>query len=218
MDLAGVDRLHAIVGASYGGMVALAFASLYPHRVEKLVVISAAHASHPMATALRAMQRRVVALGISTERGREALTIARGIAMTTYRTAEEFADRFSQPAETSPNSPFPVEDYLIQCGERFASSFTPARFMSLSLSLDLHNVNPEDIHVPATLVSVDSDTLVPPWQMRELARRLGGPTRLVELQSRFGHDAFLKEPAAMSRVISASLNYRAPSLEQGALQ
>src|SRR4051812_44813615 len=33
MDVAGVDKLQTIVGASYGGMVALSFAALYPHRV-----------------------------------------------------------------------------------------------------------------------------------------------------------------------------------------
>lgn len=218
MNVAGVDKLQTIVGASYGGMVALSFAVLYPHRVGNLVIISAAHASHPMATALRAMQRRVVKLGMSTDRGRDALMIARGIAMTTYRTAEDFADRFSaQPDDVPPGESFPVEDYLMQCGERFANKFTPARFVSLSLSLDLHHVIPEDIQVPATLVSVDTDTLVPPWQMRELASRLGGPSRLIELKSRFGHDAFLKEPRAMSRVISASLSSNG-SLAQGALQ
>lgn len=207
MDVAGVDKLQTIIGASYGGMVALSFAALYPHRVGKLVIISAAHASHPMATALRAMQRRVVELGISTDRGRDGLMIARGIAMTTYRTAEEFADRFSpQPADVPPEEVFPVEDYLMECGERFANKFTPARFVSLSLSLDLHHVIPENIQVPATLVSVDTDTLVPPWQMRELASRMGGPSRLVEIKSRFGHDAFLKETRAMSRVIAASLS------------
>lgn len=217
MDVAGIDKLQTIVGASYGGMVALSFASLYPERVDNLVIISAAHASHPMATALRAMQRRVVELGISTDRGRDALMIARGIAMTTYRTAEEFADRFStQPDELPSEKNFPVEDYLMHCGERFANSFTPARFISLSLSLDLHHVIPEDVRVPATLVSIDSDALVPPWQMRELASRLGGPSTLVELKSRFGHDAFLKEPRAMSRVIAASLSSQ--PIAEGVLQ
>jgi homoserine O-acetyltransferase len=217
MDVAGIDELQTIVGASYGGMVALSFASLYPKRVGNLVIISAAHASHPMATALRAMQRRVVELGISTDRGRDALKIARGIAMTTYRTAEEFAERFStQTGESPSETSFPVEDYLMHCGERFANSFTPARFISLSLSLDLHHVVPEDVHVPATLVSIDSDTLVPPWQMRELASRLGGPSTLVELKSRFGHDAFLKEPRAMSQVIAASL--RSQPIAEGVLQ
>jgi len=46
LDEIGVDRLHAIVGASYGGMVALAFAERYPERLERLVTIGASHRAH----------------------------------------------------------------------------------------------------------------------------------------------------------------------------
>jgi len=35
MEHLGFERLHAIVGASYGGMVALAFAERYPDSVER---------------------------------------------------------------------------------------------------------------------------------------------------------------------------------------
>src|SRR5256885_2214466 len=47
LDAVGVERVHAFIGASYGGMVALAFAERLPHRVERLVVISAPHEPHP---------------------------------------------------------------------------------------------------------------------------------------------------------------------------
>ena len=51
LDRAGVRALHAVVGASYGGMVALAFGVAFPARTKRLVVISAAHESDPIATA-----------------------------------------------------------------------------------------------------------------------------------------------------------------------
>jgi homoserine O-acetyltransferase len=40
---------------------------------------------------------------------------------------------------------------------------------------------------------VIEDQLVTIDDMRELAARIGGPARFYELQSRYGHDAFLKE-------------------------
>ena len=49
LDQAGIQRLHAIVGASYGGMIALAFAEAYPERVDRLIVISASHESNSFA-------------------------------------------------------------------------------------------------------------------------------------------------------------------------
>src|SRR5689334_53513 len=95
LNTMGIDKVHAVVGSSYGGMVALAFAERFPSMLERLVAISAPHESHPMSTALRTLQRRTVELGLDTGRVSEALSIARGIAMTTYRTAGEFGDRFS---------------------------------------------------------------------------------------------------------------------------
>ena len=56
LDHLGIRALRAIVGASYGGMVALAFGERHPDRVAQLVVVSAADRSHPMSTAWRSVQ------------------------------------------------------------------------------------------------------------------------------------------------------------------
>ena len=207
LDALRVERAHAIVGASYGGMVALAFAECYGHRVDRLIVISAPHEAHPMSTALRSVQRRIVGLGIDTGETREALTLARGLAMTTYRSAQEFASRFdSQPIERTTNDAiFPVEGYLRHHGERFAATWTPERFLALSLSADLHRVDPAAIRTPALLVAAEGDTIVPGEQMQALASLLAGPNRLVELPTTRGHDAFLAEPEAIGRLLKDSL-------------
>jgi homoserine O-acetyltransferase len=206
LDAAGVDRLHALVGASYGGMVALAFGAAYPHRVARLLVISAAHASDPAATALRVLQRRVVELGIAGGRSAEAVSIARGIAVTSYGTPAEFRARFTGEELDDGAACRRIEDHLLAAGERFARTCSPARFLALSRSLDLHFVRPEDVRVPTTLVSVREDQLVPPAQARELAARLGAPCALVELESIHGHDTFLADPALLTPVLSAALS------------
>lgn len=207
LDLVGVDRAHAVIGASYGGMIALAFAERYPSRADRLVVISAPAEPHPMSTALRALQRRIVTLGIDTGETTEALALARGLAMTTYRSAREFAERFSvEPLERTMNDAiFPVEGYLRHHGERFAAAWTPERFLALSLSIDLHRVDPAAITVPALLVAAEGDAIVPGEQMRALAERFGASARLAELPTTRGHDAFLTEPEALGRLIADSL-------------
>src|SRR5882762_3916137 len=50
LDQSGVRSLHAVIGASYGGMVALAFGATFAARARRLIVISAAHESDPIAT------------------------------------------------------------------------------------------------------------------------------------------------------------------------
>lgn len=208
LDVAGVGRLHALVGASYGGMVALAFAERYPERVERIVVISAAHEPHAMSTALRSLQRRIVELGIATGEPREAMAIARGLAMTTYRTADEFAQRFSvEPVRSRGGTPtFASEAYLRSQGGRFADRWRPARFLALSLSCDTHRVDPARIITPALLLSAEHDTIVPATQMIQLAARLGGPCRHETIATRHGHDAFLLEQAAIAPLLDQFLS------------
>ncbi len=207
LDALGVRRAHAVVGASYGGMVALALASRFGERVAHLVVISAAHAPHPMSTALRAIQRRVVALGLETGRAHDALALARMLAMTTYRGAQEFGERFDvTPDATSGGwATFPVERYLAHRGEAFATRWCPARFLALSLSADLHRVDPATVRTPALLVAADGDTIVPGGTMAELSARLGAPNDFVTLPTRYGHDAFLTEPARVGRLLDTAL-------------
>lgn len=98
-----------------------------------------------------------------------------------------------------------MERYLAHHGEQFARRFSPFELLCLSESLDLHRVDPGRITTPATLIGVASDTLVPPWQMRALADSLRGPARLVEIDSVYGHDAFLKETGTLTPIIRQSL-------------
>lgn len=205
LDALDVDDV-VLVGASYGGMVGLAFADLFPSRVIELVVICAAHRTHPMATALRAIQRRVASMTTGSPCLETGLSLARALAMTTYRSAREFDARFDWRVSDDRGAPrFQVEDYLDARGEDFATRFSTEGFVSLSESIDLHAVDPSSITVPTTLVSVDSDTVVPPWLVEELAQKAPGVLRHVTLESIYGHDAFLKEVGLLADVLRSTL-------------
>ena len=202
----GIGRLHAIVGASYGGMVALAFAERHPDRVDRILVISASHRTNPLATAWRSVERETVRFGLARGDGAGGLRLARALAMATYRTREEFEQRFGGTAEImGTRAVFPVERYLMARGDDYAQRYAPGSFMCLSESIDLHRVEPERITVPTTLVAVAEDQLVTLDEMRELEGRLAGPRRLYEIHSLFGHDAFLKERARLEGIFGRFL-------------
>lgn len=215
LDRLGVPRLHALVGASYGGMVGLAFAARFPERLRHLVAISAADRPQPLATGWRSVQRRIVRLGERSGDAREGVLLARALAMTTYRTAAELGERFDRPAErVGGRYRFAVESYLEARGKAFADSFDAGAFLRLSESLDLHRLDPGTVRVPTTLVAVKGDLLVPVAQIRRLAARLGGPVELVELDSLYGHDAFLKEHDAIAGILARVLAAPAPGDEE----
>lgn len=203
LDTIGVVQPVTIVGASYGGMVALALAEAEPQRVARLVIIGAADGPHPAATAARELQRRVVALGIEASRGDEALAIARGMAMLTYRTPQEFAVRFDGGIdEMHPTTASHPGGYLRARGQAFLSVMSPQRFLSLSASIDRHRVHPERITAPTLLIGADSDQIAFPEQMRALEQKLGGWSELHLIDSLFGHDMFLKEAARVGRIVA----------------
>lgn len=205
LDLAS---LQAIVGASYGGMVALAFAERWPELVRHIVVISAADRSHPMSTAWRSVQRAMVRYALKKNDGPEGLRLARALAMATYRSAEEFAQRFDgEPARIDGRFQFPVESYLLSRGDAYAASYLPEAFICLSESIDLHRVDATHIRVPTTVVAVREDQLVPLADLQALQTRLAGPSQLVEISSLYGHDAFLKESAALRPVFEQALGF-----------
>ncbi|WP_417494302.1 homoserine O-succinyltransferase MetX [Maricaulis sp.] len=198
-DAAGISRF-SIVGASYGGMIGLALAILAPERVEKLLVISAAHRASAMAKAWRSIQRDTVELDLKHSDGRAGLDLARRLAMTTYRTPIELESRFYDP-EPGCRDANGVCAYLEARGREFAERVTPQRFLALSRSMDAHEIDPARIDCPVTYLAVVEDQLVPPEQVAEAARAtpLG---KLERIHSLYGHDAFLKEDAEISAAIT----------------
>jgi homoserine O-acetyltransferase/O-succinyltransferase len=206
LDQLGIVSLAACVGASYGGMVALAFAERFPARLRHAVVVSAAHRTHPMSTAWRSVQRAIVRYALSHGEGPRGLALARALAMATYRSAREFEERFAGAAvRGSDGFRFPVESYLMARGEEYATRFRPEAFICLSESIDLHRVDPAAIRIPVTLLAVTEDQLVPIADVRLLRDALGGGARLVEISSTYGHDAFLKEKEILRDVIAQAL-------------
>lgn len=206
LDALGIARAQAFVGSSYGAMVALAFAARHPQRAERLVLLCGAHRAHPLSTAQRSVQRGIVRLGQQSGRLDEALALARQLAMTTYRGSAEFGRRFAgEPEWRGDRFHFPVEDYLEHQGRRFVERFDAERFLALSESIDLHDVEPERVPLPATLIGFPSDRLVPLADLCELQRRLRGPATLEVLESPYGHDAFLKEAEQLAPLLREAL-------------
>jgi len=202
-----INALQAVIGASYGGMVALALGERAPQLAQRLIIISAAHRTHPMATAWRCVQRNIVRYAAARGEGAEGLKLARALAMATYRSPEEFSQRFTgEPERATHNSfVFPVEKYLFSRGDAYAASYVPESFVCLSESIDLHRVDPQKISLPTTLVAIREDQLVPLSDMQELHKQLAGPKTLIELSSLYGHDAFLKEVDALRTVFAQAL-------------
>lgn len=205
LDVLKIERLDAFVGASYGGMVAIAFAAAFPKRVDRLCVISAAEQTHPAATAFRGVQRRIIEFAKKTGNPEDGVALARQLAMITYRTADEFEQRFDNTPGADRDDPFEVCNYLISRGNAFGMD--AERYLTLSASIDRHVADPSKIRAKSLFVAVRSDRIVPLSDIRRLTNAVEG-AQLLEIDSLYGHDAFLKEIAALGPSLKEFLEER----------
>ncbi|MGH8328798.1 MAG: alpha/beta fold hydrolase, partial [Steroidobacteraceae bacterium] len=200
-----VPSVRAIVGGSYGGMVALAFAERFPERLAALCIISAADRPHPMAIAWHSIQRRIVKFAIERGRPAEGLKLARAVGLSLYRSAEEFAARFpAAPRLEGGEFVFPVERYLFAESAESTAAFRAEAFLCLSESLDLHQVDATRIFVATTAVGAREDQLVPLGDVRALVARMGS-AQVREISSIHGHDAYLREPEQLRAIVTPVL-------------
>jgi homoserine O-acetyltransferase len=148
------------------------------------------------------------------------LSLARMIAMISYRSDRQFWDRFGRDlsgsdTETLPGlgASFQVEDYLDHHGQKLVDRFDARAYVYLTRAMDLHDVARgyddldqalERIEATVLTVGIDSDVLYYPHELRSAAERLKGLGKNAtysEIQSPYGHDAFLVEYDQLNRMV-----------------
>jgi homoserine O-acetyltransferase len=201
-----VPSIALTTGGSLGGMVAMEFAVTYPTLARNTVVL-AAPAEHPAsAIAWSHIQRRTIAAA-----GDEGLEIARMIAMMTYRTAGELADRFGR--DEHEDGGFAVERYLSRQGEKLRARFDVHTYLTLLAAMDSHDVGRGRGGVASALsrvqgkiigVGIPGDLLYDPvLDVRRWTEASGAEYR--EIESAKGHDGFLLESEQVSALLSEVL-------------
>ena len=215
----GIDHLHAVMGPSMGGMVALAYALQYPDECDYLVSISAATRALPFTIAMRSLQREIIRCDPSWNGGyyhgeaepESGMLLARKLGLVSYRAAEEWHQRFDRARmdkSRRSNQPFglefEVESYLDYNAHKFVGNFDANSYLYLSRAMDWFDVAEHGGSVNAGLakiqakktliIGVTTDILFPVEQQKEIAEGLikaGRNVEFVSIDSINGHDAFL---------------------------
>ncbi|HEX4948906.1 MAG TPA: alpha/beta fold hydrolase, partial [Blastocatellia bacterium] len=122
----GIRKLRAVIGGSIGGMQALQWAIDFPAMVAHSIAVGAAPLS-AMALALNHLQRQAI-----LDNPQSGLSLARQIAMISYKSAELFAKRYGRKPNRNGEDPhrsldgrYDVGGYLDYQGEIFTRRFTP---------------------------------------------------------------------------------------------
>jgi homoserine O-acetyltransferase/O-succinyltransferase len=230
----GIERARCVIGPSLGGMTALAYAVQFPDAAENLISISGAAAATPFAISLRSLQREIVRSDPAWQGGqyepghgpRTGLRLARKLGTITYRSAEEWQQRFGRQKVTEPTAnpsgfraEFEIESYLEHQSIRFSETFDANCYLKLSHAMDEfdmrdHGGGSFEIAFAkirarrALVIGVQTDMLFPLHQQREIADTLragGVDVEFHPFPSIQGHDSFLVDDERFEPAIGTFL-------------
>lgn len=217
IDHLKIDQLLSVAGGSMGGMQALEWIAAYPDKVKSAMVIASATRHSPQQIAFNEVGRQAIMADPHWRGGHyygghlpaKGLSVARMIGHITYMSETSMAEKFGRrhgrngkPHKFSDG--FEVEEYLHNRGDNFIKRFDPNTYLYITKAIDTFDVSRgkplydvfKGIKTKVLVIAFKSDWLYPASQSREIVRACkvaGIDTTYCEVDSTYGHDAFLLE-------------------------
>lgn len=225
-DALGIDRWAAVLGGSMGGMRAAEWAVTHPERVERLLLLACCAAASADQIGWAAPQLAAIredagwCHGDYHDRARGegphlGLGVARRIAHSTYRSAEELDTRFgrrAQPGEEPlAGGRYAVQSYLDHHAEKLVHRFDAGSYVTLTEAMNSHDVargrgSLADalgrVTARTAVAGSTSDRLYPLHQQEELAALVPTSGPVARIESPYGHDAFLVETRRLEAIVA----------------
>lgn len=226
----GIDRLLAVTGGSMGGMQVLEWAVAYPEAVACAIPIATTARHSAQQIAFNEVGRQAIMADLDWCEGNyydkkppaRGLAVARMVGHITYMSDDSMREKFGRRFRTQEPLPdfssvFEVESYLRYRGSQFVDRFDANSYLYITKAMDLFDVTNSHGSLAAALertqsrflvISFTSDWLYPTYQSLEIVSALRGRNRDVafcELQSNYGHDAFLVDVAEQTELIRGFL-------------
>ncbi len=227
VDHLGIERLLAVTGGSMGGMQALQWAVSYPDSVIASIPIATTAKHSPQQIAFNQVGRAAIMADPHFNDGdyyggevpKDGLALARMVGHITYLSDDSMHEKFGRRLRGkkalgySFNLDFEVETYLRYKGDAFVSRFDANSYLYITKAIDYFDLSLpsgslvkalEKVKSKFLVISFKSDWLYPPYQSKEIVKALmvnGVDITYCEIDSRYGHDAFLMDEGDMLKII-----------------
>ena len=238
MDHLKIKKWLCVAGGSMGGMQVLRWALLYPDCLVSAIPIATSSLISPQSITFNWVGREAIMSdpawnnGNYEEQPDKGLAIARMLAHITYLSEESMRRKFGRKLQFSKDysfdfdKDFSVESYLEHQGMRFVERFDANSYLYITRAIDYFDVTDktggdmakglEKMKCKCLVVSFTSDWLFPPEQSREMVRGMlknGLDVSYCNIESSYGHDAFLLEDDTLGRLVSNFLSNLEPDKE-----
>ncbi|MBA4418495.1 MAG: homoserine O-acetyltransferase [Syntrophus sp. (in: bacteria)] len=230
IDYLGIDKVLSVAGGSMGGMQVLQWVISYPERVRSAVPIATTAVHSPQQIAFNEVGRQAIMADPNWNDGNyygrrlpvKGLSVARMVGHITYMSDESMNEKFGRRfrSEKQPfkfDASFEVEGYLQYRGDNFIKRFDPNSYLYVTKAIDYFDLSMDSglqnllkgIKTRFLIIAFKSDWLYPAYQSQEIARsckRAGVEAIYCELNSTYGHDAFLVEIDEQTHLVTHFLN------------
>jgi len=219
VEALGIPSLLSVTGGSMGGMQAVQWTVSFPERVRSAIVLASTARTSAQSIALNEVPRQAIYADpnwnqgdyYGTEPPNAGLAVARMIGHITYLSETSMREKFGRRLQERERygydfaTDFQVESYLKYHGNRFTARFDANSFLYITKAIDYFDLSLgradlaeafTGVQAKFLVLSYSSDWLFPPEQSEELVRALlrnGIDATYLEIQSDYGHDAFLLE-------------------------
>lgn len=231
IDSLEIDKLHAVIGGSMGGMLTLQWAKDFPDRLNRYIALASGSKHTAQTIAFNETGRQAIMRDPKWNKGEyvsedgpfSGLSVARMMAHITYLSDVGLEAKFGRKLKQGDvskehfDAEFEVESYLHYQGKSFVTRFDANSYLYLTKALDrfdfFEGVSPEltvnKIQAKGLVVGFDSDWLYPPEGNRDIVEKLlryGKEASYVEISMDYGHDSFLVQSQDLYQLIQNYLN------------
>ncbi len=214
IDKLGISKIKLVVGGSLGGMQVLEWAIMYPDLINKIMPIATSAAHSSWAIGLNEASRNAIINDPEWKNGNyknqpeKGMSLARKIAMISYRSFDSFNKKFDRDFIEKQNI-FELESYLNYQGEKLTKRFDANTYLCLSKAMDFHDVGKDrggitkaltSIKADTMCIGINSDILYPTEEQKGIMKQIPN-AEYSEINSIHGHDAFLIEFDQLDKIL-----------------
>lgn len=233
VDHLGIKKLLCVSGGSMGGLQALIWAVDYPQMMDSCILIATNYRHTAQQIALHEVARQAIMSDPDWQNGdyygksipARGLALSRMIGHITYMSEKSMEEKFGRKLISKErlgydfSHDFEVENYLKYRASNFVQRFDANSYLYLSKALDYFDLAEDTggdlVHAFAKakcsflVISFTSDWLYPSYQSKQMVKAMKNcdiDVSDIEINSSYGHDAFLVEVDGQTKLITHYLS------------